>query len=291
MIAPGEGGDPPQLAGGSMANEVSVDRYLARQGTLLIAKANFEPIFRDYLDHTARWVGDPDGLILTMIRQGLAAAGLYLTCRPRDEITAWTINLPEPPLNLFFCADAAEGTVVGRYFDENIKTTEHTRFIVQLVRRTGKSHQSIIEVKGYDILDYFETYYAKSEQATARFYELSDNEFLMLMALPGTDEDWLSEITADGALRCIVEDESVKMIEQRAIVFRCSCSQERIVQVMFSMFKGIESELFAGQESVEAACPRCGQKYELSKVEYNEFAATQVKDESCDGPSDESEND
>ncbi len=274
-------------SGGSMAREVIVDRYMARQGTLMIARANFEPILKDYLAHTSQWVGDPDGLILTMMRQGLAAAGLYLTCRPRDETTAWTINLPEPPLNLFFCADAAEGTVVGRYFEENIKTTEHTRFIVQLIRRTGKAHQSIIEVKGYDVLDYFEVYYAKSEQATARFYELSNNEFLMLMALPGTDEDWLTNITADGALQCLLEDEDVKLIEQRPVRFSCPCNQDRMIQVMYSMFEGKESELFGEDESIEASCPRCGEKFSLTRTEFARYAADRKAEDSSDPESSE----
>jgi Hsp33 protein len=262
-----------------MAKQVIVDRYIARQGTLLIARGDFTPIFEEYLAHSREWVGDPDGLVATMMKQGLAAAGLYLTCRPRDENTAWTVNLPEPPLNLFFSADAATGKVVGRYFEDNIKAGPRTRFVVQLVRRTGKPHQSIIEVSGYDVLGYLEEYYAKSEQATARFYELTNTEFLMLMALPGTDESWLTKVSADDALRCLADDPDVKLIENRPIEFGCTCTLERLLQVVRSLFRDKPGDLFGDGTTAEASCPQCGKRYTINR---EEFEAEPLEDKPAD---------
>ncbi|MCK4303682.1 MAG: Hsp33 family molecular chaperone HslO, partial [Candidatus Eisenbacteria sp.] len=206
---------------------------------------------------------EPDGLAFVMMKQGLASAGLHLTCRPRDENAAWTLNLSEPPLNIFITADAGEGKVVGRHFTEQVKTVDHSRLFVQTVRRTGEPHLSSIPVKGFDLLGIFEQYYEQSEQATARFFELGSDEFMMLMALPEVDDPWLKAISKEESLR-LLDDPEVQLIETRPVIFGCTCNRERIVGVLRAMFQGKEDELFCGKPETEARCPRCGRAYSIS---------------------------
>ena len=247
-----------------MSGAVQIDRYVARERRALLARGRCAPLFADFLEHSRRWVGDPDGLVAEMMRQGLAAAALYLTCRPRDEETAWTINLPEPPLNLFFVADASRGRVVGRYFDRHVRAQASSRLFVQSVRGFAEPHQSVIEVRGFDVLSMLESYHAQSEQSSARFLAYEDDEYLMVMALPGIDEAWLRGLSR-GEARALLEDASTTLIEVRPVTFGCACDERRIMGLATSLFAGQEEELFGDDERAEILCPRCGHAYEIHR--------------------------
>ncbi len=249
-----------------------VERFISKDRNVLLAKADFGRLFRAYLEHSRAWVGDPDGLILIMMRQALAAAALYLTCRPTDENTAWTINFPEPPLNIFVTCDASAGRVVGRYYTDHVKAEPETRLIVQAVRRTGEPQLSILAVTGFDILSIFEQYYTQSEQLTVRFFELEEDRFYMVMALPDIDEAWLHDLTRDEVL-ALLEEETTQKIEERPVQFACGCSAERLAVVTGKMFAGRLDELFGDDAQLEAHCPQCGRAYELTRAQLEAQAA------------------
>jgi hypothetical protein len=251
-----------------VAREVVISRFLSRERNLLVARGIFTPLFDDCLAHTRRWVGEPDGLTWTMLRQGLGAAALYLTCRPTDEQTAWTFNFPEPPLNIFISADAGRGVVVGRYFDRDVHATEHNRLFVQTVRRIGEPHMSAIEVHGFDLLLILEEYYTRSEQATARFLEYDADEFVMLMALPGVNEPWLRDLTLGQALD-LLREPGTRPIERRPVTFGCTCDDARILEIMVGMFRDRPGELFGEEPAAEVHCPRCGRAYEIERVAFD----------------------
>lgn len=251
-----------------MASEIRIDRFLSRERNVIAARAVFAPLFADYIAHSRRWVGEPDGLVLTMMRQGLAAAALYLTGRPYDEETAWTVNLPEPPLNLFFVADAAASAVTGRFFDRHVRAEPHSRLFVQLVRPTSKPHESVIEVTGFDVLLMLERYYAQSEQATARFFEHDDDVFLMLMALPDVEESWLRSLSREEGAALLDEPETIA-IEQRPVRFFCACTYERILEIAVRFFHDQPGELFGDDERAEFLCPRCGRAYWIERSAFD----------------------
>jgi len=126
-----------------------------------------------------------------MMRQGLGAAALYLAFRPHDEAVGFTLNFRTPPINIFITGDGAASTVTGRAFTEGVRTAETSRLFVQSQRPGQDQIQSLVEVEGLDVLDVFEQYYSRSEQAPARFFELSDDHFISIMSLPDSDVDWL----------------------------------------------------------------------------------------------------
>jgi hypothetical protein len=256
-----------------VVREAVIHRYMSREHNLLAARGVFTPLFDDFLAHSRRWVGEPDGLVMTMMRQGLAAAALYLTCRPNDEQTAWTFNFPEPPLNLFVTADAGRGTVVGRYFDRDVHATEHNRLFVQTVRRIGEPYLSAIEVHGFDLLLILEAYYEQSEQATARFFEYDGDEFVMLMALPGIDEPWLRGLSM-GQARELLSAPGMRLIEKRPVAFGCTCDDARILEIMRGMFSDRPEELFGDEVKVEVNCPRCGRAYQIARAAFDESPRT-----------------
>ncbi|MBP6875167.1 MAG: Hsp33 family molecular chaperone HslO [Candidatus Eisenbacteria bacterium] len=261
-----------------MPHDALIDRFLHRGRNILLARGRFTDLFADYWEHSGRWVGEPDGLVSVMMSQGLAAAALYLTTRPPDEETAWTINLPEPPLNLFFVADASRGRVVGRFYDRHVRSEANSRLFVQRVRGADTPYESVIEVRGFDVLDMLESYYAQSEQSSARFFEDERAEngerdvFFMVMALPGIDEAWLRGLDLDRA-RDLFHDPGTAFIERRAVIFSCACDESRLMELAVSIFSRRPEELFGEDGWAEIFCPRCGRAYEIEREAFDRFVA------------------
>lgn len=251
-----------------VAGEVHIERHLLRSREVLIARGAFGPLFADYREHSRRWVGEPAGLVLDLMRDGLAAAGLYLTFRALDEHTAWTINLAEPPLNIFLTSDARAGTVTGRHFAEHVTTTEHNRIFVQSVRTMGPPQLSSTEVKGLEMLPIFEQYFARSEQWPARFFALGGDTYVMLSALPGVDADWIAGVRRED-LPALYAADDLRALDERVVIFACSCDERRVHQVVRALFADRREELFRGEELVEVQCPRCGRAYGMSRADFD----------------------
>jgi hypothetical protein len=246
------------------AARVTRDLVLAREAVFV--RADITSLFDAYLAHVDRWEGVPDGLAQTMMRQALGASILHMATRPPDETVAWTLNICRPPLNLFFTAKNADSTVAGRVFTEHVRTTEQNRLFVETLRPKKPPTRSAIEVKGLDVLQIFEQYYQLSEQNDARFFEISDRDLLMVLALPDVDEGWVASLDRESALRASTE--SPRPVDVRAFRFRCGCDAERMLAVMRGLFEGRADELFQGAHRVEALCPRCGHRWWISRKDF-----------------------
>lgn len=247
--------------------EATVRRYLDRENDVLVLVADFGPLFAAYLDHVRRWESDPDALSRVLMRQGLGAATLHLACRPPAEIVGWTIHFHQPPTNVFLTGDSEERTVTGRFFTENVRPSEWSRLYVQTSRGGGTPVISTVDVDGHDVLRIFERYYRQSEQTPARFFEVTEEEFVMLVGLPETDDEWLERLGHDEAI-ALAKGE-LRALDERVYRFRCGCSPEKIHEVVRGMFPEDLDELFRGESGVEVFCPRCGRRWwvERSQLE------------------------
>jgi hypothetical protein len=207
-----------------------VRRFLDARHDLIVATGDFGPLFAEYLDHVRRWESEPDGLSKTLMRQGLAASALHLSCRPLGEYTAWTIHIPRPPVNVFLAGNSADAVVAGRVFTENIEVREAGRLYVQSRRADGDLVESSLDVVGFDVLEFFEAYYRRSEQAPARFLEITEEEFVLLFGLPDVDEEWLEDLGREEAIG-IAEDEH-RLLDARVFRFRCGCEPQVMREVV-----------------------------------------------------------
>lgn len=252
--------------GSDRVGEATVRRFIDRDHDVLVTVGDFGPLFDAYLEHVRRWESTPDGLSQTIMRQGLGAAALHLSTRPRGEVVGWTIHLHQPPTNVFLTGDSGELTVTGRIFTDKVDPLEASRVYVQISRNGGKPVQSMVDVVGLDILQIFEQYYARSEQVSARLFEITDQEFMMILGLPDTDLDWLRGLSRDEALG-IVEDE-LKSIGRMTYRFLCGCTADKILEVVRSMFEEDPEELLRGDDGVEIFCPRCGRRWWIERGQF-----------------------
>jgi hypothetical protein len=252
--------------------EATVRRFIDREHDVLVTVGDFGPLFDAYLEHVRRWESTPDGLAQTIMRQGLGAAVLHLSGRPRGELVGWTIHLNQPPTNVFLAGDSGELTVTGRVFTDKVDPLEASRMYVQISRNGAKPIQSMVEVKGLDLLHIFEQYYERSEQTPARFFEITDREFLMILGLPDTDLEWLRRLTREEALG-VAEDE-LKSLGGSTYRFLCGCTASKILEVVRGMFRDDPDELFRGDEGVEIFCPRCGRRWWVERAQFGKGSAS-----------------
>lgn len=249
--------------------EATVRRHLDDRNQVLVLVADFGPMFAAYLDHARRWESVPDGLSQALMRQGLGAATLHLACRPRGETVGWTINIPRPPppTNVFLTGDSAERTVTGRIFTENVRETERSRIYVQTVRGGGTPVLSAVEVEGHDVLHFFERYYRQSEQRPARFFEITDQEFVLFAGLPETDPEWLARLSRDEAIG--IAGDGLRRLDEQVYRFLCGCSLEKILETVRTMFAADPDDLFRGELGVEVFCPRCGRRWWVDRAGFD----------------------
>jgi molecular chaperone Hsp33 len=245
----------------------SVGRALLRRTldparSVIVSTADFAPLIEAWRLHAAIWQDRPDDFSDMLMRQGLAAASLHLANRPRDEIAAWTINVRFPPTNVFLTGEARSGIVTGRAFTDGVRTHETSRFYIETLRARGEPFRSAIEIEGVDVLGFFEQYYERSEQLPARFFELGEERFCMVLAMPGADRSWFAAMTAEEAVRA---EEEGNLIEERSFRFECGCTPRKMRRALLSIYEGKLEELFQEDSSVEVHCPRCGRHWRISR--------------------------
>jgi molecular chaperone Hsp33 len=248
--------------------EATVRRTIDRSHDLIVARADFALLFAAYLDHVRRWEQRSDDLGQTMIRQGLGAAALHLSCRPRGETVGWTINIRSPATHIFITGDTDQSTVAGRISTGAVKTSAQSQMVVQVSRPGRQLAQSTIPVTGLDLLVMFEQFYDLSEQTPARFFEITDSEYVMLFGLPEVDAGWLHDLSRDEAVALAARDLSI--LDERTYRFQCGCRPELVIDVVLRPFWQEPEELFRGDSEVEILCPRCGRRWWVKRADFDE---------------------
>jgi molecular chaperone Hsp33 len=254
------------MTDGPRGGEVVIRRRFDRLRQAILADGDFQSVFQAYNEHVERWELPLDPFLSTLMRQGLAATALHLSARPHDETVGFTLNFREPATNLFLTGDAAKNTFVGRAFSDGVATAESSRFYVQTVRPGQPVFQSLIDVEGLDVLAVFEQYYARSEQAPARFFELEGDRFLMVQSLPDADQEWL--LGLDPARADEIDLSADEFLVHRTLRFQCGCSPARQLEMLRTIYAGKPDDLFKGDAGVETFCPRCGGRWWIEAKDF-----------------------
>lgn len=239
-----------------------------RHRNVLLSRARLSDLYLDYYLHLADCGMHVAEEHDRPFKEMLAAFVLHAVSRPRNELIAWTINLQAPRLNLFAAADNELGSIVGRVFLENIKEGDHNLFFCETIRNLRGQYdsprRSTVDFDGPDIFAGVERFYAHSEQRPGRFFDLGEENFVLLSAHPDCDLAWLRTVTLE-EVRDIATRETLAPIERRAYRWRCGCSEERIMKVLAPTVRQDPDGLFQGEESIATQCPRCGVLYRISR--------------------------
>lgn len=261
-----------------------ITTQLERRRDVLLSVGDPHAIHRDLELHLLSIGSTLDPFALQLLKDGLTAMAFYMVSRPRFDTFGWTINLQKPPLNLFFTGSASDGAVVGRAFVEHVQPGPRNLFIAQTIRPNTEPQSSTIEVDGVDILGMLEHFSAKSDQQPVRFFHGSEEEVLLVSALPGADREWLASLDEARAFD-LTKQADLKFLSRREITFRCGCDRNRIARIVENLYRDDPQDLFRGETSVEAECPRCGTTHVITRADFD-VAATQsgAQPQSGDNP-------
>jgi molecular chaperone Hsp33 len=208
-----------------------------------------------------------------LFKRALVAFTLHCASRPWNEMTAWTINIQQPLVNLFLTGDNETGAVTGRVFDENVKEGPENLFFSDVVRGQQPKRRSAVTFAGADPIVAVEKFYEQSEQRRARYFQLGEEEFAMVTEHPDCDLAWLNALTAD-QVRSLDASETLALMERRIYRWHCGCNQQRMMEVLAPTMKQNPDDLFGDDPKLEIRCPRCGARHTITREALEAFVAT-----------------
>ncbi|MEZ5413895.1 MAG: Hsp33 family molecular chaperone HslO [Opitutaceae bacterium] len=252
---------------------LEVRTYFVRERNVLLALANFSELFVDYYLHLSDQRVQLQPEHDALFKRALAAFTLHCASRPWNEMTAWTINIQEPLVNLFLTGDNEIGSVTGRVFDEDVKQLPANIFYADVVRDRKPPRRSMVNFEEADPLKAAEAFYTQSEQRAARYFQLGEEEFVMITEHPDCDLEWLRGLTAEQVAK-IDETETLTLMERRIQRWHCGCNQERMMQVLLPVMQQDAEGLFGDDPKVEIRCPRCAARHAVTREALEAYAAT-----------------
>jgi molecular chaperone Hsp33 len=259
---------PPNTADAGL----EVPTLFVRKRNALIARVDFGELFVDYYLHLSsnqiKVAPEYDALF----KRALAAFTLHCASRPWNEMTAWTINIQQPLVNLFLTGDNETGAVTGRVFDENVKEGPENLFFADVVRGNQPKRRSAVTFDQADPILAVEKFYLQSEQRGARYFQLAEESFALVTEHPDCDLDWFRGLTAE-QVRELDRTETLVPIERRIHRWHCGCNQERMMEVLAPTMKHDPEGLFAGDPKIEIRCPRCGARHAITREALEAFVA------------------
>jgi len=172
------------------------------------------------------------------------------------------------------------------------------RFAITIVPTDAtQSYQGIVALEGDSVSAVLEHYMATSEQLETRLWLASNDEQtggLLLQRLPGeagNDPDaWnravkLSETVTERELltlparqivRRLFHEEDIRVFESRIVSFRCSCTRNRVVNMLRMLGHDEVHSIIDERGSVEVTCEFCNRQYAFDPVDAEQVFAAQV---------------
>ncbi|MEZ5653862.1 MAG: Hsp33 family molecular chaperone HslO [Burkholderiaceae bacterium] len=170
--------------------------------------------------------------------------------------------------------------------------TAGARFVVTLdPQRDGSpAYQGIVPLEGASIAAALERYMDRSEQLPTRLWLAANGQRaagLLLQRLPesagleadadtwervqiladtlATDE--ILDIQADQAIQRLFWQENVSALESRTIRFACSCTRERVAEMLKMLGADEVRSILDEQQTVSVNCDYCNSHYEFDEVD------------------------
>lgn len=154
-------------------------------------------------------------------------------------------------------------------------------------KHSGERYQGIVELGDGGVAQAIEGYFKNSEQLKTKLWLAADNQCaagLLLQALPGEEEDidiWdrvvqlasttepqeLLRLESTTLLHRLFHEETVRIYRPKSIQFHCSCSRERIRDVLRSLGQSEVDEILEEEGSVQVHCHFCNQRYVFDTID------------------------
>ena len=244
--------------------DIEVRTYFARHKNALVARGDFSEIYAAWYLHRVDNKIEIPNAADEVAKDALAAVTLHCAGRPWKVATAWTVQLPQPRVNVFAAGDNNTGTVIVNLLTENLQPIDKGVFCSDVIETPAPVRRSVVDFEGRGFFAAVEAFYEKSEQRRMRFFHYGDDEFVMVAAQPGCDLVWLGRLT-DESVRALDASVELSLLEKRLFSFKCGCNQERMIDFVMPLFQRDAAELFGDEATIRVICPRCGARHTLTR--------------------------
>jgi molecular chaperone Hsp33 len=227
-----------------------------------------------------------DGSLLLQLQGDGAIALMVVECRADMSVRA-TVKLRDGPLP------------IQRDLQTLLNPGGTAKFIVVLdppKNTLGRqAYQGVVPLEGDSIAEALEQYMLRSEQLDTRIWLAADTEHctgLLLQRLPlqggnqqaevaSAQETWhrtqrlaetlttkeMLEATQDDLLHRLFWEEMLVMFEAKPITWKCSCTRERVADMLKMLGRNEVQDILETQGKIEVACEFCGQPYLFDGVD------------------------
>ena len=260
---------------------------------------------RVHLDETWRQIrhrANYSGATAELLGEAAAAAALFTGHAKVDGRLSVQLR-GNGPLRSLFVECTATGTLRGiAQVDDGAEVSRDLRMLgadaIMAItienpiasrggdRREPGRYQGIVPLEAESLTDAFEDYFRQSEQLPTRLLLAVDGDVaagLMLQKLPGDsgdDDGWTrattlfdtlapSELLAwpvETLLFRLFHEDGVEVLDERPLRFGCSCSRERVQDVLKSLGQA-EAQASVTERYAEIRCEFCGQDYRFAAEE------------------------
>lgn len=168
------------------------------------------------------------------------------------------------------------------------------RLAITIERRKDRErYQGIVLADTDTLAGCLETYFAQSEQLPTRIWLAADGDRaagMLLQQMPSsvaeTDQDgWnragvlaatlspdeLLTLGGRDVLRRLFHEEDLRLADQRTVMFRCSCTRQRVESAMHLLGRDELADLLLADGRIEVRCEFCNKAYGLDAVDVEQI--------------------
>jgi molecular chaperone Hsp33 len=172
------------------------------------------------------------------------------------------------------------------------------RFVITIAPTDAKqTYQGVVDLEGASVAAMLEHYMTTSEQLETRLWLAADTQQaagMLLQRVPGAAEvdpdAWnravklgetvtageLLKLPARQIIRRLYHGEDIRVFEARVVSFRCSCSRERVVNMLRLLGRQEVKSILDERGAVEVNCEFCNRRYAFDPVDAEQVFAAEV---------------
>lgn len=172
------------------------------------------------------------------------------------------------------------------------------KFVITIDPKSSQQiYQGIVALEGDSVAQVLEHYMLQSEQLETRLWLASDNEQacgLLLQRLPEKDSEdadaWnrvlslgntlslpeLLNLPPREILHRLFHEEDLRVFEARPVSFRCTCSRERVANMLRLLGLDEVHSIIEEQGKIDVDCEFCNRHYSFDVVDAEQLFAAEV---------------
>ena len=218
------------------------------------------------------------------------------------------------PLHLLVVQATSKGTLRGlaRWGDDVPADDLQAIFgngqmVITIKPPSGEPYQGIIALQGEQIQDAIENYFKQSEQLNTRLWLAASEQAccgFLLQELPETKDNSLSNLGEDhndwehaealgntinkqelltlstkDILHRLFHEDDIRLFDPSPLSFRCSCSNERINEMIMSLGLAEARSIISEQGKIHVDCEFCNAQYDYDSIDVENLFASRISSE------------